>query len=150
MAKMVENHLSNDEFFAQLPKLFDANGEKGHGSIYLHQKRYIHSTDADTPSTTKQLDDPLWDTHPEHPLPIVIRAMNSKSDKWDGPNRPGVMDRKESKKVKISTMVQPDQLDVFYARYAEVCKMSMTALKKRDRKKRKQKKRKAGEGEKKG
>lgn len=44
-------------------------------------------------------------------------------------------------------MVQPDELDGFYARYAEVCKAGMTALKKRDRSKRK--KVKKGKGEKK-
>lgn len=50
--------------------------------------------------------------------------------------------------------MEPDTLDGFYARYAEVCKSGMQALKKRDRsgrKKAKAKKRKGGaEGEKKG
>jgi len=39
--------------------------------------------------------------------------------------------------VKISTVVRPEELDVFFARYADVCKAGMGALKKRDRKKRK-------------
>jgi len=50
-------------------------------------------------------------------------------------------------------VVEPDALDGFYTRYAEVCKSGMHALKKRDRsgrKKAKAKKRKGGgEGEKK-
>jgi signal recognition particle subunit SRP14 len=43
-------------------------------------------------------------------------------------------------------VVQPDELDAFYARYAEVCKAGMAALKPRDRTKRKAKakKRKGG------
>lgn len=43
-------------------------------------------------------------------------------------------------------MVEPDTLEAFYARYAEVCKAGMTALKPRDRTKRKAKakKRKGG------
>lgn len=36
--------------------------------------------------------------------------------------------------MKISTVVQPSELETFYARYAEVCKAGMTGLKKRDRK----------------
>jgi signal recognition particle subunit SRP14 len=43
-------------------------------------------------------------------------------------------------------VVEPDALEGFYARYAEVCKAGMTALKPRDRTKRKAKakKRKGG------
>jgi len=71
----------------------------------------------------------------------LIRATNGKSKEH----------RKE--KVKLSTVVEPDALDGFYTRYAEVCKSGMHALKKRDRsgrKKAKAKKRKGGgEGEKK-
>lgn len=56
--------------------------------------------------------------------------------------------------VKISTIVQPDDLETFFVRYAEVCKASMLSLRKRDRKKRKadkgKKKKGAETGEKKG
>jgi len=53
--------------------------------------------------------------------------------------------------MKISTIVQPEDLDGFFAKYAEACKAGMTALKKRDRSKRKKdkKKKKAGDGDKK-
>ena len=40
----------------------------------------------------------------------------------------------------MSTVVQPDDLEAFYTRYAEVCKQGMQALKKRDRSKRKKQK----------
>lgn len=81
--------------------------------------------------------DPLWDTHPPSPLPVIVRAT-------DGKSKP-----RRGDKVKLSTLVQPDALDAFYARYADVCKAGMTALKPRDRSKRKtqlKKRRKAGAG----
>lgn len=143
---MAKEHLSNEEFFTKLSELFGSNRAKLHGSIFLTQKRLQFSPDsASTP--TKSADDPLWDTHPESPLPIIIRATNSKSVKKVDDSR------KVVKKVKLSTIVQPDALDGFYVRYAELCKAGMSALKKRDRSKRKKdkaKKRKAVDGEKKG
>jgi signal recognition particle subunit SRP14 len=85
-------------------------------------------------------EDPLWDTyHPEEPVPVLIRATNNSSSK-----RPGT-DRENVDKTKISTVVQPDQIDAFYMRYAEACKAGMSGLKKRDRKKgKKDKKKKKG------
>lgn len=98
-------------------------------------------TDTPTNEAAKVAHDPLWDTHPPNPLPIIVRATNGKSK----PNR--------ANKVKLSTIVQPDALEGFYARYADICKAGMTALKPRDRSRRKKdkKKKKAGtaEGEKK-
>lgn len=61
--------------------------------------------------------------------PIIVRATNGKSGD----------DRKAGKKVKLSTVVPSDSLDAFYARYAEICKAGMLALKPRDRSKRKTK-----------
>ncbi|ORY13297.1 signal recognition particle 14kD protein-domain-containing protein [Clohesyomyces aquaticus] len=143
---MAGEHVSNDEFFTQLANLFEYNRKKGHGTVYLTQKRVTADDGADAPSSAKVADDPLWDTHPENPLPIVIRANNNKSTKRKG------TDREDIPKIKMSTVVQPDQLDAFYARYAEVCKAGMSALKKRDKKKKKKdkKKKKGGEAETKG
>jgi signal recognition particle subunit SRP14 len=45
--------------------------------------------------------------------------------------------KNKSTKVKMSTIVNPSDLESFYARYAEVCKTGMAGLKKRDRSKRK-------------
>lgn len=61
---------------------------------------------------------------------MLVRANNGKSK----PHR--------DKKVKLSTVVQPDALEGFYARYADVCKAGMSALKPRDRSKRKKDKKK--------
>ncbi|KAF2115479.1 signal recognition particle, SRP14 subunit [Lophiotrema nucula] len=138
---MADNHLSNDEFFSRLTDLFEHSRKKGHGSVYLTQKRLSFDTTSAPPSPTKILDDPLWDTHPENPLPVLIRASNNSSSKRKG------TDREDIDKIKLSTVVQPEQLDAFYARYAEVGKAGMSGLKKRDKKKKKKdkKKKKAGE-----
>jgi signal recognition particle subunit SRP14 len=57
----------------------------------------------------------------------VVHASNGKSK------------RDRSDKFKASTVVQPDELEAFYLRYAEICKLGMTALKPRDRSKKKAK-----------
>lgn len=49
-------------------------------------------------------------------------------------------------KIKLSTVVQPQDLESFFARYAEICKAGMSALKKRDRSKRKKKAKSKGPG----
>ena len=82
----------------------------------------------------------LADLHPSKPLPVLMRATNGKSGK----------DIKQ--KIKFSTVVQPENLEAFYTRYAEACKLGMQGLKKRDRsgkKKAKAKKRKEVDPEKK-
>ena len=84
------------------------------------------------------------DPNSETPLPILIRATDGKSAE------------EKKDKIKISTVVQPDEVEAFFIRYAEVCKAGMSGLKKRDRsgRKAKDKKRKrkgkGDEGEKKG
>ena len=50
---------------------------------------------------------------------------------------------KRKDKVKISTVVQPEELEAFYVRYAEACKAGMSGLRKRDRSGRKKTKGKA-------
>ncbi|KAL9116351.1 MAG: hypothetical protein Q9187_007125, partial [Circinaria calcarea] len=103
-----------------------------------------HGNDISTsspPSTTAALNDSLADLHPSTPLPVLIRATDGRSGE----------DRKD--RIKISTVVAPEDLERFYIRYAEVCKSGMQGLKKRDKSKRKKakaKKRKVGgDGEKK-
>ncbi|KAH7119149.1 signal recognition particle 14kD protein-domain-containing protein [Dendryphion nanum] len=133
---MPHEHLNNEEFFTQLTNLFEHNRKKGHGTVYLTQKRVAATSDKNVNLATKVIDDPLWDTHPESPLPVVIRASNNKSTTGTDPKREDI------DKIRLSTVVQPEQIDAFYARYAEVCKAGMGALKKRDRTKRKKDKKK--------
>jgi signal recognition particle subunit SRP14 len=103
-----------------------------------------YSSDSE-PSAKKVADDPLWDLNPPNPLPVLIRAT-------DGKSKPSREDKNKANKVKLSTVVQPNALEAFYTRYADVCKTGMSSLKKRDRKKDKAKKKKkktGAEGEKK-
>ncbi|EMC95956.1 hypothetical protein BAUCODRAFT_510206 [Baudoinia panamericana UAMH 10762] len=131
-------HLSNEDFFSQLSSLLESTQKKGHGSVYLTQKRCItFNTSSSSPSVTpaKIADDPLWDLHPPNPLPLIVRATDGKSHKL-GPE--GAKDRtKNAGKTRLSTIVQPEKMEAFFARYAEVCKAGMQSLKKRDRSKRK-------------
>lgn len=59
--------------------------------------------------------------------PLLIRATNGKSK------------RARDLKVRMSTIVQPNDIDNFYIRYADACKSGMAALKPRDRSKKKAK-----------
>ncbi|KAH7369903.1 signal recognition particle 14kD protein-domain-containing protein [Rhexocercosporidium sp. MPI-PUGE-AT-0058] len=144
-AKMSKGHLSNDDFFLRLSELFDDRRQKDHGSIYLTQKRstgspnsahispasltaaVTYGEDTDVNSTETSTEAPFPDQNLSKPLPIIIRASNGKSKA----NR--------DKKVKLSTIVEVDDLEGFYAKYAEVCKLGMSGLKKRDRSKAKEK-----------
>lgn len=80
---------------------------------------------------------------------MLIRATDGQTTKSDKKT-------KNTEKAKLSTIVQPDDLEAFFARYADVCKAGMSGLRKRDRSKRKKEKGKkkkgagGGEGEKKG
>ncbi|THW34710.1 signal recognition particle 14kD protein [Aureobasidium pullulans] len=124
----MSSHSSNDEFFTKLASLLETRQQKGHGSIFLTQKRLTH----DESTSSKPADFPLADLEPPSaPLPILIRATDGNSQ---------TKDRKKSEKIKLSTVVQPDDLESFYTRYAEICKQGMQALKKRDRSKRKKQK----------
>ncbi|EME80943.1 uncharacterized protein MYCFIDRAFT_57063 [Pseudocercospora fijiensis CIRAD86] len=130
---MPKEHLSNDEFFVQLTSLIEKTQQKGHGSVFLTQKRLTFNTSVSSPPLGQKVaDDPLWDLNPPNPLPIIIRATDGKSRSEER--------IKNKNKVKLSTIVQPDDLDIFFTRYAEVCKAGMQSLKKRDRKKAKSKK----------
>ena len=55
--------------------------------------------------------------------PILIRITDGNSDK--------------SKKVKVSTVVQPEELSKFWFKYANVVKSGISGLKKKDKKKKK-------------
>ncbi|KAI9643420.1 hypothetical protein NHQ30_008039 [Ciborinia camelliae] len=129
------SHLSNDEFFSKLAPLFDSRREKDHGSITLTQKCYTFEPTSDSSIAVAPATDALADVltaqfpdlSRDAPMPLLIRATNSKGK----PNR--------AEKIKLSTIVQPDQLEAFFARYAEICKGGMSALKKRDRRNAKEK-----------
>ncbi|OAA73782.1 Signal recognition particle, SRP9/SRP14 subunit [Cordyceps fumosorosea ARSEF 2679] len=120
---MDEQHSSHDQFFEKLNELFAARKGSDHGAIYLTQKRLTYNGDS-TPVTA---DGDFEDRSPSKPMPVIVRATNGKSK------------RAKSSKSKLSTVVQPHDLESFYLRYAEVCKAGMAALKPRDRSKNKAK-----------
>ena len=102
------------QFFAQLANLFEYNRTKGHGTVYFTQKRLTYGNvdesrtvydNLEQPSQTSRSEDPLWDLHPEHPVPILVRASNNKSTKRPGKDKPGC-ERKNVDKIKLSTIVQ--------------------------------------------
>ncbi|KAL6721294.1 hypothetical protein ACLMJK_000396 [Lecanora helva] len=123
---MDSKHLSVDEFLNRLTALFETRRQKAHGSIHLTQKRLTPS-DLPAPTTPLPASSPFPDLHPPYPLPVLIRASDAKSQE------------KRKDRVKISTIVQPDELEKFFVRYAEIWKTGMSGLKKRDRSGRKAK-----------
>ena len=135
---MPKDHLTHDDFFTALTSLLSTPHSTSHGSIYLTQKRLTFSSAPETNTSSKIPDEPLWDTHSPHPLPLIIRATDGKSQTKDR--------KKNADKVKLSTIVQPEEIEGFYARYAEVCKGGMQGLKKRDRSKRRKKAKGGGGG----
>ncbi|KAK5114442.1 hypothetical protein LTR62_002377 [Meristemomyces frigidus] len=133
---MAKDHLDTEEFFTRLASLIEKTQQKGHGSVHLTQKRLTFDlASSSSPSPQKVQDDPLWDLHPAQPLPIIIRATDGKTHKLGAA---GAKDKtKNAEKVRLSTVVQPEEIEAFFTRYAEVCKMGMQSLKKRNRTKRK-------------
>lgn len=99
-------------------------------SEYSDSKKVTFDTELAPARPAKIPDDPLWDLHPPNPLPLIVRATDGETTKSDKKT-------KNPDKVKLSTIVQPDDIDAFFTRYAEVCKAGMQSLKKRDRSKRK-------------
>ncbi|KAG7009062.1 structural maintenance of chromosomes protein 4 [Physcia stellaris] len=134
---MTTKPLSIDEFFTKLSTLFDARRNSTHGSIYLTQKRLTSPSSSQPasnptpPATSPPVDAPFPDLNPSQPLPLIIRASNGKSKSH----------REQGEKIKISTIVQPDEVEKFFVRYAEVMKSGTSGLKKRDRSGRKKKER---------
>ncbi|MCJ1471586.1 hypothetical protein MMC13_000226 [Lambiella insularis] len=140
---MVSHHLTIDEFFIRLAELFESRRKRDHGSVFLIQKRLSHGNDdllsSNSSPNLATLDKPFADLHPASPLPVLMRATTGTSKEK--------AKEKAKEKIKISTIVQPEALEAFFVRYAEVCKSGMQGLRKRDRsgrKKAKAKKRKGG------
>ncbi|CAI7605703.1 unnamed protein product [Penicillium glandicola] len=119
-------HLGHDEFFKSLADLLSKTSEQVHGSVNLTQKPLI-----DVPGATTTNSQPS----------ILIRATdgNTNTPNLGRTCKETQIKSKKSQKVKLSTIVNPDDIEAFYVRYAEVCKAGMTGLKKRDRRGRKAK-----------
>ncbi|KAF8462056.1 signal recognition particle, SRP14 subunit [Kalaharituber pfeilii] len=144
----MQERVSNDEFFQKLAELFAATTKKESGSVFLTQKRLIphDQKPASAAGDPLSADLALLDA----PGPLLIRATNGASNnknKNKNKNKgsaaaaaAAAAAATATNKIKFSTVVEPDAIDAFYVRYAEVWKTGMTALKKRDRRKKNKKK----------
>ncbi|CAI7613871.1 unnamed protein product [Penicillium bialowiezense] len=119
-------HMGQDEFFSALTDLLSKASQKARGSVILTQKALL-----DVPGATSTSSQPS----------ILIRATdgNTNAPNPKSVSKDGKITKNKDTKIKISTVVNPDDLEAFYTRYAEVCKGGMTGLKKRDRRGRKAK-----------
>ncbi|KAJ5336315.1 hypothetical protein MYU51_012357 [Penicillium brevicompactum] len=119
-------HMEQDEFFTSLTNLLSKTSQKARGSVILTQKPLL-----DVPGATTTSSQPS----------ILIRATdgNTNAPNPKSASKDGKITKDKSTKIKLSTVVNPDDLEAFYTRYAEVCKGGMTGLKKRDRRGRKAK-----------
>ncbi|KOS17631.1 Signal recognition particle 14 kDa protein [Escovopsis weberi] len=120
---MAALHISQDEFFTRLGEVFNRRKGSDHGAIYLTQKRFSPDQALQPASAA----DPFPEQHPSAPLPVIVHATDGKGKKA----RAG--------KARLSTVVEPHDLEAFYLRYADICKAGMTALKPRDKSKKKAK-----------
>ncbi|OLL23830.1 hypothetical protein NEOLI_005074, partial [Neolecta irregularis DAH-3] len=70
--------------------------------------------------TSSEGHEDLVDLDPSYIYPVLLRAT-------------------DGKKFKVSTLVEDGELEGFFQKYAEVCKLGMKSLKKKERKKTKAK-----------
>ncbi|OGM41188.1 signal recognition particle 14kD protein [Aspergillus bombycis] len=113
-------HLGHEEFFSSLSDLLSKTSQKARGSVFLTQKPLIDTTASSENASSSRPS-------------ILIRATDGNTNAPNPKNNK--VEKKTVSKVKLSTIVAPEDLEAFYTRYAEVCKAGMTGLKKRDRKK---------------
>lgn len=117
--------LDNAQFLKELTKLVQDNN--GKSSIYLTQKRL--TSDKQENDLPDNVIPPTEETNPknETTYPLLVRvAMNSSNNKKEKQN-----------KVKISTIVENNQLEQFWVDYVQVLKNGFIGLKKKDKKKHK-------------
>lgn len=117
--------LNNAEFIGKVETLLAAN--EGKSSVYFTQKRYTAPLEKEPIDEIKDLSSNIVDHSPAYTkntqaYPVLIRAT---------------LGTKESK---ISTVVEPANLDAFWLEYAQVLKTGFVGLKKKEKKKTKKSK----------
>lgn len=119
------------QFFKEVTNLLTKSG--GKSSIYLTQKRLSYNVDAEIEGTaplsdlSKGVDPVLHASTPDvKKYPILIRVTDGNKDK--------------SAKIKLSTVVEPENLDAFWNEYTNVLKTGFVGLKKKAKSKKKAKK----------
>ncbi|KAF7125634.1 hypothetical protein CNMCM5793_001873 [Aspergillus hiratsukae] len=124
-------HLGHEEFFSSLSDLLSRTSQKARGSVFLTQKPLLPSN-----ANTNTSEETSSSSSSSSSLPpILIRATDGNTNA-PSPKTAKEQNKKAAKtsKIKLSTVVAQEDLETFFARYAEVCKAGMTGLKKRDRK----------------
>lgn len=123
--------LDNSQFLKQLNDAVTNNN--GKSSIYLTQKRLASSSNE---SSSLSIDDLPTNVIPHNQIqnstsyPILVRiSMNSTNNK-----------DKKQEKLKLSTVVETDQLTRFWQQYIRVLKNGFVGLKKKEKKKNKKSK----------
>ncbi len=119
------------QFFGKVTKLLEQNdGEK---SIYITQKRL-----PDTESMIQA--DPLDDLQ-EDVKPTVLKqaGTENKTNTYKVLIRVTNGSREKGSKIKLSTIVDPKDLEKFWSSYTKVLKAGFPGLKKRSKKKKKKK-----------
>ncbi|KAK9469940.1 signal recognition particle, SRP14 subunit [Lipomyces arxii] len=124
-----KSRLPNAEFLSQLGNLFKKQQESG--TVFLQQKRLTEF-------------DPVENTHNPSATDLSEIQSDVTGQKYALMFRATDGATNKSKKVKISTVVEAEHLDVFWRKYSDVVKAGITGLKKKDKKKAKGKKKKAG------
>lgn len=108
---------------------------EGKSSIYITQKRLSYTIDneietpqefSDLPKGVKTAIHKVEASNQEKFYPILIRVTDGNKDK--------------SKKIKLSTVVEPKALDAFWVEYTNVLKNGFVGLKKKSKKKAKKSK----------
>ncbi|KAH3661743.1 hypothetical protein OGAPHI_005921 [Ogataea philodendri] len=98
----------------------DREQKNGNKSIYITQKRLSYNLDQEIegPSSTES-----------NNYNVLVRVTDGNKDK--------------SKKIKLSTVVEPEKLDAFWNEYTNVLKAGLKGLKKKDKKKTKKRSKKS-------
>lgn len=105
--------LNNNEFVQKVGDLLTENN--GKSSVYLTQKRLSPALDLEESTEVTE----------SQQFPILIRISMNSSD--------------EKNKVKLSTVVETENLDQFWSDYSQAIKSGFIGLKKKDKKKSKKK-----------
>lgn len=117
--------LNNAEFISKVERLLASN--EGKSSVYFTQKRLATPLEKEAIDLVKDLSSNVVEHPPAYPTntqsyPVLIRAT---------------LGKKESK---ISTVVEPANLDAFWLEYAQALKTGFVGLKKKEKKKTKKSK----------
>ncbi|PVH14467.1 uncharacterized protein CXQ87_002608 [Candidozyma duobushaemuli] len=117
--------LNNAEFISKVEAILASN--EGKSSVYFTQKRLSTPLEKESIDSVKDLSSNVVEHPTAYPTntqsyPVLIRATLGKKDS------------------KISTVVEPANLDAFWSEYAQVLKTGFVGLKKKEKKKAKKSK----------